>query len=261
MLGFLKRRRRRKLKRQSFPTEWQTIVEHTCPHWAGLSASEKIELQGHVQVFLAEKNFEGCGGVEITDEMRVTIAATACLLLLGRKTDYFPRMMSVLVYPTEFVSEIRQVEPGGIVTETEQERLGESWYRGPVVLAWDSVQRGAANARDGRNVVLHEFAHQLDSEDGAVNGAPVLDARAAQAAWANVLGAEYTDLIRRIAADDHSDLRDYAATNPAEFFAVVTEHFFEQPRRLNQRHPELYEQFKTFYRQDPAARIAGDELA
>ena len=254
MLGFLKRRRRRKIKRQPFPADHLAIVERTCPHWAALSAAEKAELQGHVQVFLAEKRFEGCGGLEITDEMRVAIAATACLLLLGRETDYFPRMISVLVYPTEFVSEIRRVEPGGIVTESEQERLGESWYRGPVVLAWDSVQFGAANARDGRNVVLHEFAHQLDSEDGAVNGAPVLDARAAQQAWANVLGAEYADLLRQIANDAHSDLREYAATNPAEFFAVVTEHFFEQPRRLRKRHPELYEQFKAFFRQDPAAR-------
>ena len=258
MLGFLKRRRRRKTKRQRFPAEWQAIIERTCPHWACLSAPEKTELQGHVQVFLAEKNFEGCGGLEITNDMRVTIAATACLLLLGRETDYFPRMMSVLVYPTEFVSEIRRVEPGGIVTETEQERLGESWYRGPVVLAWDSVQHGAANARDGRNVVLHEFAHQLDSEDGAVNGAPVFDARASREAWANILGAEYADLVRQIADDAGSDLRDYAATNPAEFFAVVTEHFFEQPRQLRRRHPELYEQFKAFYRQDPAGRSDGE---
>ena len=258
MLAFLKRRRRRKIKRQPFPSEWLSIIEHTCPHWACLSASEKAELQGHVRVFLAEKHFEGCGGLEITDEMRVSIAATACLLLLGRETDYFPRMKSVLVYPGEFVSEIRRVEPGGIVTETEQERLGESWYRGPVVLSWDSVLHGAAHAHDGRSVVLHEFAHQLDSEDGAVNGAPVLDARAAQEAWATILGGEYADLVRQIAEDSGSDLRDYAATNPAEFFAVVTEHFFEQPRQLQRRHPELYEQFKAFYHQDPAVRSAGE---
>ncbi len=261
MLAFLKRRRRRKIKRQPFSAEWLTVIERTCPHWAALSVSEKTELQGHVQVFLAEKHFEGCGGLELTDEMRITIAATACLLLLGRQTDYFPRMKSVLIYPGEFVSEIRRVAPGGIVTETEQQRLGESWYRGPVVLSWDSVLNGAALANDGRNVVLHEFAHQLDSEDGAVNGAPVLDARAAREAWANVLGSEYADLVRQIAGDTRSDLHTYAATNPAEFFAVVTEQFFEQPRQLKRRHPELYEQFKTFYRQDPAGRDDAGELA
>jgi len=254
MFGWFKRRRRAKLRQQPFPDEWLPILQANFSHWPRLTADEQAELKGHIHVFLAEKVFEGCGGLDMTHEIRLTIAAFACLLLLHRESDYFPRMKSILVYPSEYVADVRQRGPGGFVIETEQGRLGESWYRGPIVLSWNAVAHGAADSADGHNVVLHEFAHQLDSETGAVNGAPVLDERDRYADWARVLGAEYQTLIERMHAHRGSDLRGYGATSPAEFFAVVTECFFEKPHELKRRHPELYEQFKAFYRQDPAER-------
>ena len=257
MFGWLRRKRRAKIRQQPFPQEWLPIIEANFSHWPHLTAEEQTELKGHIQVFLAEKFFEGCGGQEMTDEIRVTITANACLLLLHRETDYFPKMKSVLVYPSEFFADIRQRGSGGFIVETEQGRLGESWYRGPVVLSWDAVTHGAADPSDGHNVVLHEFAHQLDSESGAVNGAPVLDDRDHYDDWARVLGAEFHTLIERMHAHRGSDIRGYGATSPAEFFAVVTECFFEKPHQLQKRHPELYEQFKAYYRQDPAGRTDG----
>jgi Mlc titration factor MtfA (ptsG expression regulator) len=137
------------------------ILQRNFSHWSALDRDEQERLRGHIQVFLAEKNFVGCGGLEISDEIRVTIAAQACLLLLNRRADYFPRMKSILVYPAGFVAPIRHAGPGGFVVETEQPRSGESWYRGPIVLSWDDVAQGADDATDGYNVVLHEFAHQL----------------------------------------------------------------------------------------------------
>jgi Mlc titration factor MtfA (ptsG expression regulator) len=257
MSGLFKRKRRAKLRRRPLPPESLIIVQRNFPQYNSLTADEQQELQGHIQVFLAEKRFEGCGGLTMTDEIRLTIAAQACLLLLHRETDYFPRMKSILVYPSEFFRETYHAAGGGFVIEAETGRLGESWYRGPVVLSWDSVRCGASDARDGQNVVLHEFAHQLDSEDGAVNGAPALSHRSMYVAWARVLSGEYKDLIARLQQTGHADIHGYAATNPAEFFAVVTECFFEKPDQLRRRHPELYEQFKAFYRQDPAERGEG----
>jgi len=255
MFGWLRRKRRAKIRQQPFSDEWLRIIEANFGHWSHLTDDEQAELKGHIQVFLAEKLFEGCGGQEMTDEIRLTIAANACLLLLHRETEYFPKMKSILVYPSEFFADIRQRGSGGFIVETEQGRLGETWYRGPVVLSWDAVAHGAADPSDGHNVVLHEFAHQLDSESGAVNGAPVLDERNRYDDWARVLGEEFQTLIERMHAHRGSDIRGYGATSPAEFFAVVTECFFEKPHQLKKRHPELYQQFKAFYRQDPAGRI------
>lgn len=254
MFDFLARRRREAIKSRPFPDAWLSILSRTTPFLAELSPTDREELLGHIQIFLEEKPFEGCGGLEITDEIRVTVAAEACLLLLHRDTDYYPDLETILVYPSTYVSPTPRVAPGGIVIEGGQARLGESWSRGVVVLAWDSVLAGAANISDGHNVVLHEFAHQLDQESGDADGAPELPRRAMYAAWARVLGREYAKLVE----DDHLFRRTvidkYGATDPAEFFAVVTEAFFEKPRALRAKHPELYEQLAAFYQQDPAAR-------
>ena len=259
MFRWLKRRRRGALRRRPFPQAWEDIIERNVPQWRSLDPDEREQMKGHIHVFLAEKTFQGCGGLAITDEIRLTIAAQACLLLLHREGDYFPRMTSILVYPSHYATPVRQRAAGGFVIETEQTRLGESWYRGPVVLSWDGVLHGASDVGDGRNVVLHEFAHQLDSADGAVDGAPDLGQPERYAAWAWVLGEEYQDLVERMHAHRGSIIRGYGATSPAEFFAVVTEVFFEKPADLQRRHPELYEQFKAFYKQDPAARMSNAE--
>jgi len=204
-------------------------------------------------VLLAEKKFEGCGGLELTDEIRVTIAAQACLLLLHRETDYFPELDVILVYPHPYVAKTSAYFAGGVALADQQARFGQS-ASGVVVLAWDAVRRGASDVHDGHNVTLHEFAHQLDQEDGAADGAPRLATRAMYTAWAHVLGDEFTHLVDDVHEHRATDIDEYGATNPAEFFAVVTEMFFEKPKQLARRHPQLYQQLALFYRQDPAAR-------
>ncbi len=253
LLDFRGRRRRRVAARR-FPLDWSDLLEKNIGIYRELSREEQDELHRRILIFLDEKTFEGVGGLEMTDEIRITIAAQACLLLLGRATDYYPTLSSIIVYPSAYVAPSKQQLPDGTMIEGPQARRGESWHRGNVVLSWDDVLRGAADAEDGHNVVLHEFAHQLDGEYGGMEGAPLLANRSMYTAWAKVLGAEYEELVERVYRGRPSAIDAYGATNPAEFFAVVTELFFERPRELRAEHPELYEQLRGFYRQDPAAR-------
>ncbi len=251
MFGF-KKRRREKIRKSSIAPEWVEKIKKNVPIYSRLSQSDKEELQGHVLVFLAEKNFEGCGGLELTDEIKVTIAAQACILLLHRKTDYYPGLYSILVYPGAFLARgYVQLTPGFHVA-TEQIHLGESWKHGSLILSWDDVLANASDIHDGHNVVLHEFAHQLDSEDGASNGAPPLPRRSMYVAWARILGRDFLRLRREAEQGLPTVLDQYGATNPAEFFAVATECFFEKPLQLQAKHPELYENLKLYFQQDPA---------
>jgi Mlc titration factor MtfA (ptsG expression regulator) len=252
MFGLLKERRRRQLRSQPFPEKWRAIISRNVLFFDRLASDVQGELLGHVQVFLAEKRFEGCGGLHVTDEIRLTIAAQACLLLLHRKTDYYPRLMTILVYPSGYmVNETRHIE-GDIWEEGEEGRLGETArHMRSMVLAWDAAKYGATDASDGKNLVLHEFAHQLDFEDLAADGVPALASRADQLSWSEVMRTEFA-LLR--AADDTGIptlLDTYGASNAAEFFAVATEAFFERPRALRRRHPRLYGELERFYRQDP----------
>jgi len=255
MFGFRQRRRAR-IRTAPFPEAWLAIVERNVPYWRRLTEEERAELRGHILVFLAEKTFVGCGGLLIDDEIRVTIAAQACLLLLHRDAEPYPLLRSVLVYPHAYVAMAKHRLPDGTVIEGPQGRLGESWRRGAVVLSWDDVLKGAHDIHDGHNVVFHEFAHQLDGESGADEGAPNLPRRSMVIAWARVLGREYEKLRDDVEHHRETVLDDYGATHPAEFFAVVTECFFEKPLQLKRRHPEMYDLFKSFFRQDPAAREA-----
>jgi Mlc titration factor MtfA (ptsG expression regulator) len=225
------------------------------PYYSYLPEPARDELQGLIRYFVHEKDFEGCGGLEITDEIRLTIAAQACILLLGRKTEIYPTLRSILVYPHEYVAQISHRQPDGTVVEGTQARLGESWSRGNVVLSWDNVLRGASDIHDGHNIVFHEFAHQLDNESGAAEGAPELPKRSMYIAWARVLGREYKVLIKNIEHHRPTLLDPYAAKNPAEFFAVVTEYFFEKPVELKRWHPKLYEELQIFYKQNPASYL------
>ncbi len=231
-------------------------MKQNFPTYNRLSPADQEELQGHIQVFLDEKYFEGCGGLELTEEMKVTIAAQACLLLLHRETDYYPRLITILVYPDAYVA--KSIEPlgAGVVSESETARLGEAWRDGVVVVSWDDVQRDAKVPDDGHNVVLHEFAHQLDWQDGLADGAPILDHEGEYTPWARVLGDEFEKLRRNIELGRSDVLDEYGATNPAEFFAVATECFFERPLQLRRQRPRLYEQLKAYYRQDPASFAA-----
>ncbi len=251
-MGWMASRRRRRLMRTPLPDDWRKIIDRNVPYCSCLPDAKRAELEGLVQVFLAEKSFEGAGGLEMTDEMRVTIAAQACILLLGREPRFYPGLQAIIVYPHAYVSEMERREPDGTVSDDPQTRLGESWRQGALVLSWDDVMRGALGIRDGRNVVFHEFAHQLDYESGSADGAPLLEDGSMYAEWSRVLRSEYEKLVRDLRRGARTFIDPYGATNPAEFFAVVSEFFFERPRGMRARHPELYGQLKLFYKQDPA---------
>lgn len=253
IFGFLKRRRRRNLRGQTIPFAWRSTLTRSLSLFRRLPPEDQTELLRHIQVFLAEKRFEGCGGLELTDEIRLTIAAQACVLLLHRETDYYPQLSTILVYPSSYIVPGERHLEGPIWEEGDQTFLGHATDRlGSIVLAWDAAKEGAVNSSDGRNLVLHEFAHQLDFEDYATDGAPALATRAEYATWAEVMRREFKALQAADEAGSPTVLDTYGATNPAEFFAVATEAFFERPRDLRARHPELYGALGQYFRQDPA---------
>jgi Mlc titration factor MtfA (ptsG expression regulator) len=254
---FLTQRRRRKVRARPFPSAWKSIITRNVPIFGRLPRTDQTELLGCVQIFLAEKHFEGCGGLELTDEIRLTIAAQACLLLLHRETDYYPELTSILVYPSAYIAHEDRYLGDNIWEQGEDGRLGHTGRRmGSLVLAWDEAKRGAADPADGRNLVLHEFAHQLDFEDSQTDGAPALSTRNEYMAWARVMSREFEALRRADEAGTPTLLDTYGATNPAEFFAVATEAFFERPLVLRAKQPEMYAQLAAFYRQDPASYSA-----
>ncbi|MBN1818881.1 MAG: zinc-dependent peptidase [Sedimentisphaerales bacterium] len=243
--------RRERLLKQPLAEGFEATLLHNVPLYKRLPANLKPQLHGLINVFLAEKTFVGCKGLEITDPIRVIIAAQACMLLLNRPTRFFPRLRTIYVYPHTYMT--RQADSDGvIVTEGPSIRTGESWQNGPVVLAWDNVAGGARHIHDRDNVVLHEMAHQLDQEDGSADGAPILASRSGYRSWAQVLDREFRRLRRITERGGRSVLDEYGATDPAEFFAVATETFFEKSRQLQKQHPELYEELKDYYRLDPA---------
>jgi hypothetical protein len=252
---WFKKWRRNRLANRQFPKKWLRIIEKNVPLYNGLPSEDKTELRHHILIFVGEKRFEGCRGLKITDEIKVTIAAQACILLLHRKTDYYPGLSSILVYPRAFV--IRRAEhlPGGVVSEVPQVLLGESWHRGPVVLSWDDVKHDTADINDGHNVVFHEFAHQIESSGGKRDSTAVLKSSSSYIAWARVLQKDYEKLRQAAAQRQPTLLNKYGATNPAEFFAVVTEFFFEKPKELKEIHPQLYNELKQFYQQDPVSYL------
>ncbi len=258
MFRFFRRWFHRSAEERPFPPAWRAIVDTNVPRIRWLPETDQRELERLVLAFLDDKVFEGAGGLTMTDEVRVTIAAQACVLLLHRDTDIYPELDTVLVYPSTYVAPSKTYD-GLVVIEGDSVRLGESWDRGVVVLAWDAVRRGTTNAHDGHNVVLHEFAHQLDQESGAMDGAPALQGLARYATWARVLGREYADLVERVHAGRRVDIDRYGATSPPEFFAVMTEMFFERPRALAAKHPELYATLADFYKQDAASYAAGPD--
>ena len=252
VFGLFTSRRRERLRSQPFPASWRQIVEDNLAVFRRLPTKDQAELLEHVQVFLAEKHFEGCGGLELTDEIRVTIAAQACLMLLHRKTDYYPNLYSILVYPSGYTEEAERYVGSGLWEEGPEDRLGHTARElRALVLAWDAVTHGASDPSDGQNLVLHEFAHQLDFENRSADGTPDLATHAEYLAWGRVMGAEFNAL-RAAEAQGEATLLDwYGATNPTEFFAVATEAFFERPRALKARHPDLYRELQSFFQQDP----------
>jgi Mlc titration factor MtfA (ptsG expression regulator) len=259
-MGLFTRHRRAKLRAQPLADEAWATIDKNVPYARTLDAGTRAELAGLVQVFLAEKHFEGCGGLELTPEIQLTIAAQACVLLLHRESDVYPTIDTVLVYPHAYrtppAPQLVFARSPSVVGQ--EARSGEmSWKQGIVVLAWDHVRTETHVVGDGQNLVMHEFAHALDAEDGAMDGAPPLDTRERYQRWALVLGDELDAMSRRLEDGLETDIRPYGATNAREFFAVVTEKFFEDARELKLAHPRLYAELKEFYKQDPAS-VAAD---
>lgn len=246
---FVKWQRDRLIAKQ-FPKSWLSIIESNLSIYKSLTSEQQKELLGYIQVFLKEKQFIGCLGLQITEEIKVTIAAIACLLLFGDRKTYFPNLRSVLVYPHAYiVNEL--IMNSYVLEERRVARLGESWTRDQLVLSWEQIQQDVLNWKDGHNVILHEFAHQLDQEDGQAEGVPILPRVLDYEVWKQVMSAEYLQLCDRVENGQKTVLDNYGATSPAEFFAVATETFFEKPKQLNQKHEVLYELLQRYYRLDP----------
>lgn len=250
--GYPQWRLKRVLARPIDPA-WQATLARNIAVYEQMSGELRQQLDKLVQQFLHQKKFVGCAGLEVDDEIRLTIAGQACLLLLNRRTRVYPELHTILVYPSAFMVPRKQVDAAGVVTEARQHLLGESWGDGRVVLSWDHVQRGAHDWSDGHNVVLHEFAHQLDSESGSNNGAPYLGSQTDYRSWSDVLARDYANLQVDAMYRQHSVMDHYGATSPAEFFAVATETFFEKPWQMAEHHGALFSELFKYYRVDPRA--------
>ncbi len=250
MFSFFRKRRREQLRARPFPGAFAAILAANVPVYRRLPADLRAQLHAHVQVLLAEKHFEGCNGLEMTDDVRVTIAGEAGLLLLNRETNYYPDLVTILVYPDIFYADVED-QDGPIVSEYKEDRSGESWELGVVILSWKDAVEHASTGRAGYNVVLHEFAHQLDMENGAMDGMPRLKSRVERDAWRKAFGEAYERFERGGRRDSVVD--EYGLEDPAEFFAVVTESFFERPLALRREQPALYDVLAHYYCVDPAA--------
>lgn len=250
LLGLLPHPRVR-FRREAVPPAWREIVARNVPLASRLAAAEQERLLRLTQVFLHDKPMEGVG-LELTDEIRVTVAAQACLLLLHLDYPCYPTLRRVLVYPGAFQPRRVELTRHGALLEEPRPSLGEAWTSGVVVLSWNSSLVGSLNPAEGQNVVLHEFAHVLDGENGAMDGLPLLDHPTAYRTWGYVFRTLYERQVAAALEGAETPLHPYGATNPAEFFAVATEAFFTRPDELRERLPDLYAELRTFYRQDPA---------
>ncbi len=254
---WLRDKRRQEILKTPFPPAWREHLRQDIVHYSFLTAAEKIQLEQLVQVFVAEKNFEGCNGLEMTDEIKVVIAAEACLLILGLPHDLYGKLESILVYPTTVVvppPRLGVFTQSPLIDRPELAISGQAFMRGPVILVWDAVRGGARHPELGHNVVYHEFAHILDMLDGVADGTPELHSRKQYRQWAEVFSAEFRDLRARSDKGQPTFLDPYGATNEAEFFAVATEFFFDRPLKMQKTHPALYGVLAGFYQQDTAGR-------
>ena len=249
IFSWLRRRRREKLQAEPFPATWLVVLVQNMPYYSRLEPEDQQRLQNLVRLMIAEKNWEGCGGLVLSDEIKVTIAAWACLLVLRLDLDLYRRLMSILIYPTTYVaaeSEFPRQQPRDV-----EAREGESWHDGAIVLNWGAIEENLRDSR-GHNLVLHEFAHQLDFGDHDANGIPQLGNAHKRAEWREVIGEEYAKLVAAARTRQPTLLDKYGTKNEAEFFAVATECFFLSARPMRLQHPRLYQLLADYYRQDPA---------
>ena len=248
--------RRQEILERPFPDEWRRLLDRRVAHTLLLTPDERHRLEGDLSVFAEEKLWEAVGGLEMTDEVKVLVSAQACLLTLGMpEHDDFPNVESIIVYPSSYRAPAQGALLGGVMEHTAQARAGEASSNGPVIVSWEDVSYGAKNDTDGRNVVLHEFAHKLDFRTGSADGVPRLKTQDQYDRWAEVMSVEYANLVESAKHGRHSLLSTYGATNPAEFFAVATEAFFEKSVHMKHEHPDLYEVLLAFYGIDWAERV------
>ncbi len=253
-MSFFHTHHRNGLKKKAFPAEDATSLTERIPLVAMLEEDERQRLYRDMNVFLEEKQFEGCAGLTITREMELAVASQACLLILNIETDYFPGCESILIYPSGFSSYESRPIGRGLVMESEVARIGESWGQGTVILSWDAIRRDIAGLT-GRNVVLHEFAHQLDQSDGASDGWPTPMAPEVEAMWLEIMAPAFKTHVASAEKGKHTTIPAYGAKKPAEFYAVFTELFFEQPQSLFNDHRKIYEVLSAYYCQDPRSRV------
>lgn len=248
--------RQRRVMTHPFPARWRKVLQRRVPMVRRLPVDLQLQLKKHIQIFIAEKPFIGCAGSKVTEEMRVVIAAQACLLVLNRSLQHFAHVRQILLYPGTFIIERTVTDHIGVQQDERHVLSGESWEQGQVILSWQDTLEGAAVVNDGRNVVLHEFAHQLDQENGAAQGAPPPAAGDTQynaRRWKKVLSQAYAHLQSQVQRGEQGLLNHYGAQNPAEFFAVATEAFFEQASEMAEHYPALYQELRGYYRVDPAS--------
>ena len=238
------------LSDKPFPEEWRKILQSGWPLYNKLPDDLRHQLEQLTLVFLDRIDFRGVDGLTITDEIRVMTSAQACILLLNQGTFFTNKLRSAVIHPKAY-SATSHDTIAGETTEKKIAVQGQSWENGLVVLSWDNTRTGAANAKDGRNLVIHEFAHQLDQSDGLTDGAPVLGSREQYKRWQRICSRVFSDLQDKVDRGQKTVIDDYGATNPAEFFSVATETFFEKPYQLNKKRPELYDLLREYYRVDP----------
>ena len=264
MFQWFANRRRKKLTAVPFPPEWEEIVQRNVAHYCMLEDAERAHLRALIQIFIAEKDWEGCGGLTLTDGIRVTISAQACLLLLNLPHNYYQNVESIIIYPSTVVPPQRK--PGFFETtlapiEDAHPIIGQAFHQGPIIIIWDAALHGGRHPESGHNVVYHEFAHKLDMLDGAADGTPPLRNRAEYRDWVQTCSREYLRLRQDAEHGKKSFLNAYGATNEAEFFAVATEQFFDQPHLMIKHAPDLYRVLQEYYRQDPAKRLERNNCA
>lgn len=253
-LRWFRDRRRRALAAEPFPEAWLKVVHQNCRHFAGLADSERIRLLRDTRWFLDEKSIEAAVGLTLNDEMRVTVAAHASLLGLGFASPPFDRLISVVVQAETYTRRKVHRESWGLEETSDEQRLGEAWMNGPVVLSWSDIVQQCRERPDGRNVIVHEFAHLLDMANSSVDGVPPMEDEEQYQTWLDVTRAEYQRLVRQTQLGRQTLIDWYGATSEAEFFAVSSECFFEQSVAMRTLHPRLYQVLKAFYKQDPAER-------
>jgi Mlc titration factor MtfA (ptsG expression regulator) len=249
---FRRTRHRHLLLTDLVEEDWLWLLEHH-PILSGLSAEDLERLKELVVLFLEKKIFEAADNLEMVESMKAVVAIQACLPILNLGLGWYRNWKTIVLVPRHFSQTRRQVDRAGVVHEWSEVELGQSWNKGPVVLSWDEVE--ASGWADGFNVVIHEAAHRLDLLDGAINGRPQLHADMSPKLWQETFLAAFRNLERRMRMYLRSSINPYALESPGEFFAVISELFFEKPLQLGGEYPELYGQLAQFYRQDPGRRL------